>query len=280
MEEGTPLTLSLKFFEHKKIFFGDFESDSELDHNFQVSDESVEVMVQREGEHLPREDYLKNLRSGESNMSVVRKQALDWILKAHTYFGFGAWSFFLCVNYFDRFLSISKLPRGINWFTQLLATACFQIAAKMGETKVPQYARLHVGSPKFIFEALTIQRMELLVLNTLEWKMQAITPCSFIGYFISKITCEKHQMKSSLSKSMKLMLSISTCIDFLEFRASEIAAAVAISVTRELEAKEIHKALSSLAMVKKERVLKCLELMKDMSVVKVSGNLFTNESVF
>ncbi|OIW14327.1 hypothetical protein TanjilG_21467 [Lupinus angustifolius] len=249
MEEGTPLTLSLKFFEHKKIFFGDFESDSELDHNFQVSDESVEVMVQREGEHLPREDYLKNLRSGESNMSVVRKQALDWILK-----------------------------RGINWFTQLLATACFQIAAKMGETKVPQYARLHVGSPKFIFEALTIQRMELLVLNTLEWKMQAITPCSFIGYFISKITCEKHQMKSSLSKSMKLMLSIS--IDFLEFRASEIAAAVAISVTRELEAKEIHKALSSLAMVKKERVLKCLELMKDMSVVKVSGNLFTNESVF
>ncbi|CAL0312996.1 unnamed protein product [Lupinus luteus] len=278
MEEGTPLTLSLMFFEHKKIFFGAFESDSEDDHNILLSDETVELMVQREGEHLPRDDYLKNLRSGESNMSVVRKQALDWILKAHAYFDFGPWSFFLCINYFDRFLSLSKLPRGINWFAQLLATACLQIAAKMGETKVPAYVRLQVGSPKFIFEALTIQRMELVVLSTLGWKMQAITPCSFIGYFISKITCENHQMKSSLSKSVKLMLSISTCIDFLEFRASEIAAAVAISVTRELEAKEIHKALSSLAMVKEDRVVKCLELMRDMSMVKVSGNFSSNLS--
>ncbi|KAF1871974.1 hypothetical protein Lal_00012193 [Lupinus albus] len=247
MEERTPLTLNLLFFEQKKILFGEFEFDSVDDHNIQLSDETVELMVQREEEHLPRDDYLKNLRSRESNMSIVRNQALDWILK-----------------------------RGINWFAQLLATACLQIAAKMGETKVPPYARLQVGSPKFIFEALTIQRMELLVLSTLGWKMQAITPFSFIGYFISKITYEKHQMKSSLSKSVKLMLSIS--IDFLEFRASEIAAAVAISVTRELEAKEIHKALSSLAMVKKDRILKCLELMRDMSMVKVSGNLSSNLS--
>ncbi|KAE9614466.1 putative cyclin [Lupinus albus] len=278
MEERTPLTLNLLFFEQKKILFGEFEFDSVDDHNIQLSDETVELMVQREEEHLPRDDYLKNLRSRESNMSIVRNQALDWILKAHAYFGFGPWSFFLSINYFDRFLSLSKLPRGINWFAQLLATACLQIAAKMGETKVPPYARLQVGSPKFIFEALTIQRMELLVLSTLGWKMQAITPFSFIGYFISKITYEKHQMKSSLSKSVKLMLSISTCIDFLEFRASEIAAAVAISVTRELEAKEIHKALSSLAMVKKDRILKCLELMRDMSMVKVSGNLSSNLS--
>ncbi|KAE9584978.1 putative cyclin [Lupinus albus] len=106
--------------------------------------------------------------------------------------------------------------------------------------------------------------MELLVLSTLGWKMQALTPCSFIDYFISKINCEQHQMKSSLLKSVELMLimtkciafNIFTCLDFMcdRFsRPSEIAAAVAIFVTRELEGKEIHKALSSIVMVKEVR---------------------------
>ncbi|CAL0313191.1 unnamed protein product [Lupinus luteus] len=144
MEEGTPLTLSFLFFEHKKICFGDFESNALVDHNIELSDETVGVMVLREEAHLPRDDYFKNLHAGHFNLSV-RKQALDWMMK--------------------------------------------------------------VG------------------------------------------------------------------IDFFEFKSSEIAAAVAISVTRVLEAKEIHKALSSLVMVKEERVLKCLEVMRDLSLIKISGNL-------
>ncbi|OIV93714.1 hypothetical protein TanjilG_16565 [Lupinus angustifolius] len=272
MEEGTHVTLTLLFFEHKKICFGDYESNGLFDHNIELSDEIVGLMVQKEEEHLPRDDYFENLHAGHFNLSV-RKQALDWMMKAHAYFGFGPWSIFLSVNYLDRFLSLFELPRDKNWISQLVAVSCLSIAAKIRETKVPLSARLQVGTPKFVFEAITIQKMELLVLSTLGWKMQALTPCSFIDYFISKINCEQHQMKSSLLKSVELMLSITKCIDFLEFKASEIAAAVAISVTRELEAKEIHKALSSLVMVKEERVLKCLEVMRDLSMIKICGNL-------
>ncbi|KAF1873772.1 hypothetical protein Lal_00029477 [Lupinus albus] len=300
MEEGTHVTLSLLLFEHRKICFGDFECNALFEHNIELSDESVGLMVQKEEEHLPKDDYFKNLHDGHFNLSV-RKQALDWMLKAHAYLGFGPWTIFLSVNYLDRFLSLFELPRNRNWISQLVAVACLSIAAKIGETKVPLSTRLQVGPPKFVFEAITIQTMELLVLSTLEWKMQALTPCSFIDYFISKINCEQHQMKSCLLKSYELMLSITKCIaftiftflvfmcdrfsrvmsiDFLEFKSSEIAAAVAISVTRELEAKEIHKALSSLVMVKEERVLKCLEVMRDLSLVKISGNLtpFVSES--
>ncbi|KAE9597965.1 putative cyclin [Lupinus albus] len=282
MEEGTHVTLSLLLFEHRKICFGDFECNALFEHNIELSDESVGLMVQKEEEHLPKDDYFKNLHDGHFNLSV-RKQALDWMLKAHAYLGFGPWTIFLSVNYLDRFLSLFELPRNRNWISQLVAVACLSIAAKIGETKVPLSTRLQVGPPKFVFEAITIQTMELLVLSTLEWKMQALTPCSFIDYFISKINCEQHQMKSCLLKSYELMLSITKSnagIDFLEFKSSEIAAAVAISVTRELEAKEIHKALSSLVMVKEERVLKCLEVMRDLSLVKISGNLtpFVSES--
>lgn len=44
------------------------------------SEESVRVMVEREREHLPREDYLQRLRNGELDLSV-RREALDWIWK-------------------------------------------------------------------------------------------------------------------------------------------------------------------------------------------------------
>lgn len=65
-----------------------------------------------------------------------------------------------------------------------------------------------VGELKFLFEARTIQKIELLVLSTLRWKMCAITPCSFIDYFLGKITCEQHPAKSSVSISVQLILGI------------------------------------------------------------------------
>lgn len=65
-----------------------------------------------------------------------------------------------------------------------------------------------VGEPKFVFEAKTIKKMELLVLSKLRWKMYALTPYSFIEYFLSKITCEKHPTKSSIAISVQLILRI------------------------------------------------------------------------
>ncbi|TKY69930.1 Cyclin-D4-1 protein [Spatholobus suberectus] len=236
------------------------------------SEETVRAMVEREREHLPREDYLKRLRNGELDLSV-RREALDWIWKAHAYFGFGPLSFCLAVNYLDRFLSVFELLRGASWTVQLLAVACLSIAAKMEEIKVPQSVDLQVGEPKFVFEAKTIQKMELLLLSTLRWKMRALTPCSFIDYFLGKITCEQHPAKSSISRSVQLILGIIRGIDLLEFRPSEIAAAVAISVLSESQAKEIDKGITDFLIVEKGRVLNCVELIRDLSLINVAANL-------
>ncbi|KAK7252423.1 hypothetical protein RIF29_36349 [Crotalaria pallida] len=246
------------------------------------SEETVRVMVEREREHLPKDDYLKRLRSGELDLSV-RRDAIDWICKAHAHYGFGYLSLCLAVNYLDRFLSVYEIPRGKSWPGQLLAVACLSIAVKMEEIKVPQSVDLQVGEPKIVFEGKTIQRMELVLLSTLRWKMQALTPCSFIDYFLSKVTCEKQQQQQQqqpaepfISKSIQLILSMIRSIvnysvsifgiDFLEFKASEIAAAVAISVSSELQAKDIDKAIADFSIVEGERVLKCVELIRDMNV--------------
>ncbi|MBA0576435.1 hypothetical protein Golob_024154 [Gossypium lobatum] len=109
--------------------------------------------------------------------------------------------------------------------------------------------------------------MEVLVLSTLKWKMQVITPCSFIDYFLSKICNDQYPSSMSISRSLPLILSTIKGIDFLEFRPSEIAAAMAISVSGDMQTLSIDKAVSSFAFVGKGRVLKCVELMKDLTFI-------------
>ncbi|KAJ8541988.1 hypothetical protein K7X08_016854 [Anisodus acutangulus] len=242
-----------------------------------LNEECYGFMVQREIDFMPKDDYLMRLRSGVLDLSV-RREALDWIWKAHMHYGFGELSFCLSINYLDRFLSLYELPRSKTWTVQLLAVACLSIAAKMEEINVPSTVDLQVGDPKFIFEGKTIQRMELLVLSTLKWRMQAYTPCTFIDYFVRKMNGDQIPSRPLISKSMQLILSSIRGIDFLEFRSSEIAAAVAISVSGEMQAKDFDKAMPCFFIhVQKGRVMKCLELIQDLTLV--SGTMTTATTV-
>lgn len=46
-----------------------------------LSEEIFSFLVEREREHLPREDYLKRVKSGGLDLGGLRKEALDWIWK-------------------------------------------------------------------------------------------------------------------------------------------------------------------------------------------------------
>ncbi|XP_009614641.1 cyclin-D4-1 isoform X1 [Nicotiana tabacum] len=230
-----------------------------------LSEECLSFMVQREMEFLPKDDYLERLRSGDLDLSV-RKEALDWIWKAHMHYGFGELSFCLSINYLDRFLSLYELPRSKTWTVQLLAVACLSLAAKMEEINVPLTVDLQVGDPKFVFEGKTIQRMELLVLSTLKWRMQAYTLYTFIDHFVRTMNGDQIPSRPLISRSMQLILSIIRGIDFLEFRSSEVAAAVAMSVSGERQAKDIDKAMPCFFLhLDKGRVQKCVELIQDLA---------------
>lgn len=41
------------------------------------------------------------------------------------------------------------------------------------------------GDEELIFDAQTIHRMELLILDALNWRMRSVTPFSFLCFFIS-----------------------------------------------------------------------------------------------
>ncbi|XP_068643109.1 cyclin-D3-1-like [Aristolochia californica] len=246
---------------HKESFLGDFLMGLPLQ-----SDECLRVMVERECEHLPREDYLERLQRGQLDFSL-RRDAVNWIGKVHAYYSFGPLSAYLSINYLDRFLSTYELPQGKSWMMQLLSVACLSLAAKMEETVVPLILDLQVGESKYVFEARTIQRMELLVLSTLKWRMRAITPFSFLDCFLRKLNDGNTPPRGSISRSVELVQNTIRGIEFMGFRPSEIASAVAISVSAETETVDFEKAVSCFIHVQKERVQRCYEVLQDSGLI-------------
>ncbi|PAN12851.1 hypothetical protein PAHAL_2G295100 [Panicum hallii] len=223
------------------------------------SEECVAGFLEAEAAHVPREDYAERLRAGGLDLRV-RTDAVDWIWKVHAYYNFRPLTACLAVNYLDRFLSLYQLPEDKAWMTQLLSVACLSLAAKMEETYVPPSLDLQVGDARYVFEAKTIQRMELLLLSTLKWRMQAVTPFSYIDYFLHRLNGGDAPSRRAALRSAELILCITRGTHCLDFRPSEIAAAVAAAVAGEERAVDIDKACTH--RMHKERVSRCLEAIK------------------
>lgn len=91
------------------------------------------------------------------------------------------------------------------WAIRLLSVACLSLAAKMGEFKAPALSDYHVDD--YNFEGRVIQRMELLVLNTLEWNMSLITPFAYLNYFTTKF-CGECSHKKLVTRAIELIFTI------------------------------------------------------------------------
>ncbi|KAG6384863.1 hypothetical protein SASPL_153682 [Salvia splendens] len=227
-----------------------------------LADECIDWMVERETEHLPRNDYLMRLRSGDLDLSL-RREALDWMIKACDHHNFGEFCLYLAMSYLDRFLSVYTLPKGKHWVIQLIAVSCLSLAAKMEEVNVPSLVDLQAGDPKYLFEAKTIQRMEMLVLSYLKWNVKPYTPFNFIEFYLGKSCKPQTPQGPLLTRSTQIILSMIKGIDFLEFKPSEIAAAVALYVSGEADVTQ----------EKEGRVAKCLELIQDLMPISSAAAL-------
>ncbi|KAJ4971927.1 hypothetical protein NE237_005026 [Protea cynaroides] len=233
----------------------------------------VSKLLEKENEMIPRDDYLARLQSGGLDVSA-RNDSVDWIYKVYRYYSFEPLTACLAVNYLDRFLSEYELPRESSncnttepWKYQLLSVSCLSVAAKMEETSVPMSVDLQVIEGNLIFEPKTIQRMELLLLSVLKWRTNAVTPLAFIDYFLQRFTNpEIPDLKSVVSRSVELILTAAKGVEFLEFRPSEIAFAVAISLAGETQIIDLNNAFDSCSSshINKERVLKCYELIQEV----------------
>lgn len=70
------------------------------------------------------------------------------------------------------------------------------------------YLWFKVEEARYLFEAKTIQRMELLILSTLQWRMHPVTPISFFDHIIRRFGSKWHQQLDFCRKCERLLISV------------------------------------------------------------------------
>lgn len=168
-------------------------------------------------------------------MMQFRKDAAQWMLRVTAHYGFKPETAVLGVCCYDRFMSTLYLQKDKPWMSQLAAVACLSIAAKVEEIQVPFLLDLQVGDAKFLFEAKTVQRMELLVLSTLGWKMKLVTPLSFFDYIVRRYNLCSNLSWEFLRSFKNVIMSIITDSMFLDYLPSVITAAALMFVSKDFK---------------------------------------------
>lgn len=65
-----------------------------------------------------------------------------------------------------------------------------------------------VEETKYVFEAKTIKRMEILVLSILEWKMNPVTPLSFLHHLTRRLGLNNLLSLQLLNNCESLLLTV------------------------------------------------------------------------
>ncbi|KAI4321506.1 hypothetical protein MLD38_034876 [Melastoma candidum] len=185
---------------------------------------------------------LQSVRS-DRFLENARAEAVEWMMKVHSYYGFSVPTAVLAVNYLDRFLfkfhceagdedkwSLQRKQQQERWMTQLTAVACLSLAAKVEETQVPLLLDLQVDGSRDLFDAKTVRKMELLVLSTLQWRMNPVTPLSFLDHFARRLGLKGLLCQEFIRGSELVMLHVIPDPRFLRYLPSAMAAAVMLHI--------------------------------------------------
>lgn len=213
----------------------------------------------------------------ESCLSECRREAVEWMLKVNAHYGFSALTATLAVTYFDRFLLSFHFQKEKPWMIQLVAVTCISLAAKVEETYVPLLLDLQVQDTKYVFEAKTIQRTELLVLSTLKWKMHPVTPLSFLDHIIRRLGLKTHLHWEFLRRCEHLLLSVLSDSRFVGYLPSVLATATMLHVIDQIEHRggmEYKNQLLSVLKISKEKVDECYNGILQLS----NGNNYGHSS--
>ncbi|KAE9607789.1 hypothetical protein Lal_00013412 [Lupinus albus] len=205
----------------------------------------------------------------DGSLEEHRFEAVNWISKVCAHFGFSALTTVLSVNYFDRFITNLTFQNDKPWMTQLVAVACLSLAAKMEETHVPLLLDLQVEESRFVFEAKTIQRMELIVLSTLKWRMSPVTPISFFEHIVRRLGLKSRLHWEFLWRCERILLNVIADSSVMSYLPSMLAAATMIHVIKEIEpfnATHYIDQLLGLLKISEEQVSQCHKLILKLLV--------------
>ncbi|KAK8705587.1 hypothetical protein V6N13_049185 [Hibiscus sabdariffa] len=241
-----------------------------LEQDFLWEDHELSSLLSKE-----ERNQLCDTLQTDGKLAGARFDAVEWMLKVNAHYSFSALTAVLAVNYFDRFLFSFRFQSDKPWMAQLAAVACLSLAAKVEETQVPLLLDFQVEKRKYVFEAKTIQRMEILVLSTLQWKMNPVTPISFLDYIARRLGLKGHCCWEFLRRCDRILLSVVSDFRFLCFLPSVMAIAVMLQVMDGVEPNlrlEFQNQLLGNLGIAKEKLDESCKLIMELARTRVEGN--------
>ncbi|KAI4388662.1 hypothetical protein MLD38_000971 [Melastoma candidum] len=203
-----------------------------------LDDEYLRTMFEREIVCCSGSRKGGSLLADDEGMKCTRSDAVSWIIKSRDTFRFRFQTVYMSVMYFDRFLAKRSIDREKPWAMWLLTAACLSLAAKMEESTVPNLSSLQ-NQLEYYLSNQMIQRMELLVLHTLEWRLRLVTPFAFLNHFASMFRADHHRPSEITSRSVEIILAMARDISSPDRRPSTIAAAAAAAAaSNDLQSKD------------------------------------------
>ncbi|KAL1536508.1 cyclin-D3-3-like [Salvia divinorum] len=229
-------------------------------HDFFWEEEELKNLLIKEINEIP---LIFDEIISDSSLKSARNEAISWMLKTIRCYAFNASTASLAVSHYDRFITSRCFQRERPWMSQLAAVACLSVAAKVEETQVPLLLDLQVEESKYLFEAKTIQRMELLVLSTLQWRMNPVTPMSFVDHIARRFGFVKNLHWEFSRRCESVILSAIADSRLVRYLPSVIAAATIIYAIREIgeeDTVEYEDQLMIVLRASKQEIDDCLTL--------------------
>ncbi|KAJ7186356.1 hypothetical protein O6H91_Y536400 [Diphasiastrum complanatum] len=249
---------------------GDHSDDDGLLADFPLQDENaIMCLFDKEVYHMPDTGYVAALQS--ENVGEARLRAVEWMFKIHHHYNFSPLTITLAVNYLDRYLSKYFLAKRSckAWMFQLLSVACLSLAAKMEELDVHIIQDFEIEDPEHIFDAKTIQRMELAVLSSLGWRMNSVTALAYVEFLLHRVNIGKHLQRSLLNRITELLLGTLKETAFIDYRPSAVALSAtsfALEESLPLQAEMHKRTLLQQFPLEKDKLGKCYKLMEELVV--------------
>ncbi|KAK1399298.1 Cyclin N-terminal domain-containing protein [Heracleum sosnowskyi] len=214
--------------------------------------------------------------NGSSSILVDRENAVNWMLNVKAHYKFSALTIVLAMFYFDKYVSTVRLQEDEPWMVQLAALTCLRLAAKVEETQVPRLLDIHVGDIEYEFEAKTIQNMELVVMSTLQWRMNPVTPFSFLDHITRRLGLKSNFHWEIFEKSETLLPSVVADRRSKTYLPSALATATMLQVIHQVDPSnviEYQNILLAILRTTKEEINGCCELIRNISYsCYINGN--------
>ncbi|KAM0060987.1 putative cyclin domain-containing protein [Helianthus debilis subsp. tardiflorus] len=230
--------------------------------------EELVSLFTKEQEQLKQTPCTLSFGKTSPSVFAARKEAVDWILKVKSCYGFTPLTAILAINYLDRFLSSLHFQEDKPWMIQLVAVSCLSLAAKVEETQVPLLLDLQVEDTKYLFEAKNIQKMELLVMSTLKWRMNPVTPISFLDHIVRRLGLTDHVHWDFFKKCEAMILCLVSDSRFVCYKPSVLATATMLHVVDEFDPPnciDYKSQLLDLLKTTKDDINECYELIVELA---------------